>query len=116
MPGDDWRSSANAVSADGSVVVGWGIGFEDDYSEAFIWDEVHGMRDLKGLLVNDYGLDLAGWTLNEATGISDDGMTIVGTGINPDGYIEGWIATIPEPATVLLFALGVFISKRTRLR
>jgi hypothetical protein len=50
------------------------------------------MRSLKGILTNIYGLDLTGWTLTGASGISDDGKTIVGRGINPDGNEEAWIA------------------------
>ena len=52
-------------------------------SEAFIWDNANGMRKLKDVLVNDFGLDLTGWTLTIARGISDDGLTIVGDGIKP---------------------------------
>jgi hypothetical protein len=55
------------------------------------------MQSLKDVLVNDYGLDLTGWTLISAQGISDDGRTIAGHGFNPDGYREAWVATIPEP-------------------
>ncbi len=77
---------AYAVSADGSVVVGTG---EYASSRAFIWDQSHGMRNLKEVLENDYGLDLTGWTLTRATGISADGLTIVGYGNN-----GAWIAKI----------------------
>jgi hypothetical protein len=37
---------------------------------------------------------LGGWNLLYANGISGDGRTIVGTGINPQGAFEGWVATI----------------------
>ena len=52
------------------------------------------------------GVDLTGWELQDARGISADGKVIVGTGINPAGFAEAWIATIPEPSTGLLLASG----------
>ncbi len=65
------------------------------------------MRNLQGVLVNDYGLDLTGWTLTYAEGISDNGLTVVGFGTNPSGDTEAWIAVIPEPSTALLLATGL---------
>jgi probable HAF family extracellular repeat protein len=86
-------SRANAVSADGSVVVGDAI---SPGNEAFIWDAVHGMRLLRDALVNEFGLgiNLSGWTLNSATGVSADGQVIVGYGRNPSGGTEAWIARL----------------------
>ncbi len=56
LPGGTHYSVAWAVSADGSIIVG--SSFKDnDYYEAFIWDEIHGMRNLKNVLVNEYRLD-----------------------------------------------------------
>jgi hypothetical protein len=78
--------------------------------EAFIWDAANGMRSLQDMLVNDFGLALSGWTLGQAEGISDDGMTIVGFGTNPSGLIEGWAAhiePIPVPASLFLLASGL---------
>ena len=47
--------------------------------------------------------------------ISDDGLTIVGYGSNPNGSREAWIATIPEPASVALLSLGgVALLRRRR--
>jgi hypothetical protein len=77
---------------------------------AFFWDQENGMRDLQQLLTSQYGLDLAGWHLTEANGISADGLTIVGTGISPSGDQEAWIAHIPEPATLTLSLFAVFFS------
>ncbi|MDH4240689.1 MAG: PEP-CTERM sorting domain-containing protein [Phycisphaerae bacterium] len=54
----------------------------------------------------DGGVDLTGRTLTEARGISEDGLTIVGHGNNPSGNTEVWMATIPEPSTLLLLGLG----------
>jgi uncharacterized membrane protein len=100
-------SKAYGVSADGSVIVGWNYA-SSTYGEAFIWDTVHGMRSLEDVLVNECGLDLAGWDLCEARGVSADGLTIVGSGHNPNGSgnTEAWVATIPEPATLSLLVLG----------
>ncbi len=99
---------ALAVSGDGSVIVGFRSSMGDFGPDtAFIWDPIHGMRDLKNVLTQDYGLDLTGWTLNYPNGISDDGLTIVGSGSDPQGRTQAWIATIPEPGSALLLGAGV---------
>jgi probable HAF family extracellular repeat protein len=108
LPGSGNESShVYAISGDGSIIVGKRQdGLVED---AFVWDTGHGMRNLQEVLENDYGLDLSGWTLRRALGISNDGMKIVGYGTNPDGYQEAWIAVIPEPslAILLLGLIGV---------
>ena len=93
LPGGPNRTEAKALSADGSVVVG--SSWSASGAEAFVWDVTNGMRSLRALLVDQHGLDLTGWTLISANGVSDDGQTIVGTGVNPDGHTEAWIATLP---------------------
>jgi probable HAF family extracellular repeat protein len=105
-------SEAYGVSADGSVVVGKASSALGH--EAFIWDVENGNRSLKDVLVRDYGLDLTGWTLFSARDISDDGLTFVGFGTNPAGYTEGWVATIPEPATIFLLGLGAVVLRKRR--
>jgi hypothetical protein len=52
------------------------------------------------------GINLDGWLLNEATGVSDDGLTIVGTGTH-NGVQQAFVATIPEPSTVVLAVFAV---------
>ncbi len=115
LPGNDFRSVARGVSADGSVVVGWS--YSTSGREAFIWDHALGMRSLRDVLTGDFGLDLANWRLSSTDAITPDGTTIVGTGVNPSGQREGWIATIPEPGAVSLLVLGgVGLMRRKRTR
>ncbi|MEN8184968.1 MAG: hypothetical protein ABFS46_20800 [Myxococcota bacterium] len=93
------------VSGDGLVVVGTSdastgcqpllSGGETSGCEAFIWNVVELMRPLRDVLEDDYGLDLTGWTLAQATAISDDGLRIVGVGTNPSGEVEAWLAVLP---------------------
>jgi hypothetical protein len=40
------------------------------------------------------GVDLTGWTLQQAVGVSADGRTLTGTGTGPMGS-QAWIATLP---------------------
>ena len=94
LPGGSFYSSAEGISADGSVVVGQS--YTESGLEAFIWNQTDGMQNLQDMLVTDYSLDLTGWHLEHATAISDDGLTIVGHGINPDGNEEAWLATLWE--------------------
>lgn len=105
-----WRH--DDVSADGTIVVG--VGNSASGSEAFIWDSVNGMRSLQSVLTEDFGLDLTGWTLNEALGVSNNGLTIVGRGINPNGFLEAWIATVPEPCAFAFLASGGLVLTRRR--
>jgi uncharacterized membrane protein len=111
LPGGRVRSEANDVSADGSVIVGSGeTAFDGNISteEAFFWTAESGMVNLREFLISQ-GSDLSGWRLISAEGVSADGRTIIGTGQNPAGNPEGWIATIPEPSTMVLAALAAAV-------
>lgn len=87
----DRSSEALAVSGDGSVVVGLSHG--PNGSHAFYWSASTGMIDLADLL-RVLGANTTNWSLMRATGISADGLTIVGSGVNDLGNPEGWIATL----------------------
>jgi probable HAF family extracellular repeat protein len=91
LSGGEFLSEASGVSADGSVVVGYSEG--DDGNVAFIWN-ANGMRNLEQVLSNEFKLNLGGWKLERATGISNDGLTIVGNGSNPNGQDGAWLAKL----------------------
>jgi probable HAF family extracellular repeat protein len=112
LSGGDFSSFAFAVSNDGSVVVGSSTTVSTD--AAFIWTSSRGMRNLRDVLISDYGLDMTGWTLTVAADISADGRTLVGYGTDPAGNTEAWIATIPEPASAVVFAIATFALLQTR--
>lgn len=94
LAGGGFLSFAHDVSADGSVVVGRSV--TAVFDEAFIWDEIHGMRNLREVLIDEFGVDLSGWLLIAALGVSEDGHTIAGWAFNPQGYDEAWIARLPR--------------------
>jgi probable HAF family extracellular repeat protein len=92
-------SEAQAVSPNGSVIVGRAVDANGS-DRAFVWDSTHGMRDLATVLTNDYGLDLGGWVLVEALGVSDvvgGSYTVVGRGVDPQGNSQGWVAYLTPP-------------------
>lgn len=99
---------AHAVSADGRWAVGHG---GESYAEiAALWDTTTGeVWDLNVLFGSASGFE--GWILQFANGISADGLTLAGWGLNPDGIGEAWIGTlsahpaaVPEPATCAALA------------
>ena len=78
------------LAEDGSIIVGGSFGSMGSNAQAFIWDETNGMRNLQSVLQGEYGLDLTGWTLEMASGITPNGKVIVGRGINPSGDREAY--------------------------
>jgi uncharacterized membrane protein len=103
LPGGAVLSAAYAITPNGAIVVGR-AGVQGNCTpfgcqtagRAFIWDAQHGLRDLT-VVLTDLGLNLAGWELSEARGISANGRVIVGTGRNPAGNIEAWRADLGPP-------------------
>lgn len=95
LPGGDFNSSANDASEDGSVIVGYGTSATSGFlGEAVYWD-ASGVHSIRDLLVAA-GVDMTGWTLQVATGVSADGRTIVGNGTDPEGNPQGWIVVLGE--------------------
>jgi len=109
LAGGQVYSYATDVSADGAVIVGSSSsarGFE-----GFRWTEASGLQSLQDLLVG-LGVDMHGYRIQYARGISADGSVIVGTAINPAGNTEAYLAVVPadyvpEPATGYLLLMAV---------
>ena len=76
LPGGIFQSSANDISADGSVVVGYGYPTATS-TEAFRWTSAGGMVGLGDLA--------GGTTFSGADAISGDGSVIVGFGVSASG-------------------------------
>lgn len=94
-PNGGYMSIAYGVSGDGDVVVGQRYaeaGWPD--GRAMYWTREFGVVDLNEYFTT-HGIDLTGWVLYEASGISGDGQVVVGTGRRGDVY-ESWIAHIPR--------------------
>jgi uncharacterized membrane protein len=54
------------------------------------------VSDLAATLLT-LGVELDGWTLTRSNAISADGTILVGSGIDPDGNSQAWVARLPEP-------------------
>ena len=109
LPGGSIATTAKFVSLDGSTI--YGNGDSEHGSTAFVWDEGHGMRALYDVLETEYSIDLSEWPYNSFTvaGVSDDGLTLAGTGIRGDHY-EPWIVRIPEPSSLILLLWGGIVA------
>jgi probable HAF family extracellular repeat protein len=95
---------ANGTNGDGSAVVGR---IDEGNISAFLWTSSLGMVDLNAYLPT-LGVNLTGWELVWANGISADGSSIVGRGTY-NGVDRGWLVTgmVPEPGTMLAFCAGL---------
>jgi hypothetical protein len=58
---------------------------------AYMWTTNASIHSLESMLTT-VGLDLGGWTLECATGVSVDATTVTGYGTNPSGHPEAWVA------------------------
>lgn len=96
LPGAQF-SEAFAVNYDGSVIVGVSGSSSASGGEAAVWNR-NGVQSIKNLLVAN-GVNLTGWTLGQANAVSADGTIVAGTGGNPSGQEEPWIARIAESSS-----------------
>ncbi|MFZ4429568.1 MAG: GC-type dockerin domain-anchored protein [Phycisphaerales bacterium] len=96
-------SYARAVSGDGSVVVGEALQFGIAGTTAFVWRAGTGFRDLKQLLEGEFDVNLQGWQLMVATDVSNDGKTIVGQAINPQGFEQAFYVRFDDAPCIADF-------------
>lgn len=97
LPGHNYQSAALGISADGDLVLGWSQADDNSATEAFIWTQANGMQSLRDLLIAKGVTGLENWQLLEANSISADGQWVVGTGFNPSGDGEAFLANISVP-------------------
>ncbi len=103
-------SVAYAINDAGQIVGhSYPVHASDDHSGGFLWDSENGMIKLSDLLFDDSGWD----RLPYAMDINNYGQ-IVGWG-SIDGETHAFLMTpVPEPATLLLVALGSLALLRKR--
>jgi uncharacterized repeat protein (TIGR01451 family) len=103
----DYNAYIRRVSAGALCAVGFSQNAANaGQITALIWDPTNGSRSLRDVLISDFGLgtELAGWTLTEATDVSDDCSVIVGTGIGPSGpagFVVGNFSP-PTPTQIVI--------------
>ena len=101
---------ARAIAAKADVIVGDAV--TPQGPRAWIWTPTTGVQDLNTFL-SSRGVNLTGWTLTRADGLSENGDFIVGRGFNSlgleDGFVVRWLPQ-GQASTVSIFTRsgGVF--------
>lgn len=88
---EEFANRAYGVSWDGNVIVGEAFGLTGE-AGPYYWTPEHGMRWLTDVFAEHGVVVPDGWSLSRAYAVSADGRTIVGYGVNPQGWTEGWVA------------------------
>ncbi len=112
---DRHDTAAYALSADGSVIAG-SYTLPGGQETAAFWSTATGyqMQDLLSYLSTEGVSGLDGWHLTSITGVSADGTLFSGSGFNPAGQNDVWVAVIPTPASASLLAMGGLLAARRR--
>ena len=97
LDGGTVSGSAKAAT-DTGLIVGWGT--TELGTEAAIWDATYAVHRLADVLTSNGVVIPSGWVLTEAADITVNGdiVTLCGTGTNPAGETEAWIARYTLPA------------------
>lgn len=104
-----------SITDDGSTIVGTVHDLGPSlFGAGFIW------RDEIGIMsMNDYfdsvGVEYeAGFNFSVPVGISGDGDTLAGLGLDANGFAVGWVVTVPSPSSAVLLGLGGLVTPRRR--
>lgn len=108
--GDHFFGNVLGMSADGSVIVGTSQGVE------CVWIDQGEAIELVDY-AESFGLDMTGWSILNMGQVSADGTTIVGTARHASwesGRVEGFVLTIPTPASTIPLTFALFANRRNR--
>ena len=94
LAGAAQSSQALGTNATGSVIVGKSSGSSNDF--AWRWTAASGMQDLN-LIATNAGLNLNGFVLTDAVGVSDNGQFITGNSYNSaQGQFLGYVLQLAQ--------------------
>jgi len=100
------------ATPDGAIIVG------DLFGSGFVWRLGAGPRLISDVLIHDYGIDLHGFHIGAALGLSANGRVVVGVGYTPANVASGWRVdlpwSIPAPGSLTLIAVSGLAGARRR--
>lgn len=109
LPGST-TSFAVAVSDDGMVVGGFSR--ISQVQTPFVWTLATGVVPLTEYLASAGVVIPQGWTMTDLLAISGDGLTFAGQARSAAGVRQGFVATVPAPAGLVVLGLGMLMRRR----
>jgi len=108
-------SKAQAVSDDGLVVAG--VSYESGSNFlATVWTPATGQVSLVDYLASSSVVVPTGWSLVDAHAVSGDGFTFAGQARSAAGVRQGFVATVPAPAGLIVFGSALLLRRRRGVR